>query len=123
MVEACECADCGAVLVTDTEQEREPCPKCGSSSRRYSEHCEDSFKVYDQYRIKGKHGGRGKFFIKEVGGANFYFKDQVWNHLVRVIDRENDRYIETITNMSTGKIVRHVDEPLSNHRGHGSAKK
>ena len=38
----------------------------------------------------------------------------------RVVDRANDRYRETVKRDSV--TVRQVDEPLSEHRGRGSAK-
>ena len=40
----------------------------------------------------------------------------------RVIDNRSDRYIEHIVDPLTGKVLRDVDEPLSAHQGHGSAK-
>jgi hypothetical protein len=40
----------------------------------------------------------------------------------RVVDREGDRYTERIVD-AAGNVVRDVDEPLSNHRGHGTAKR
>lgn len=39
----------------------------------------------------------------------------------RLIDRVNNRYIETV--QRDGITVHHADEPLSDHRGHGSAKR
>lgn len=41
----------------------------------------------------------------------------------RLIDWGNDRYKEVVTDPETGIIVHHCEEPLSKHRGHGSAKK
>ena len=41
----------------------------------------------------------------------------------RVVDREHDHYLETVVDPSTGQTIHHVDEPLSKHTGHGSAKK
>ena len=38
----------------------------------------------------------------------------------RIIDREADRYIERVTAIDTGELVHECDEPLSQHRGHGS---
>jgi hypothetical protein len=40
----------------------------------------------------------------------------------RIIDRKNDRYTETVINEDTGEVVRQIDEPLSQHKGRGSAK-
>jgi hypothetical protein len=42
--------------------------------------------------------------------------------LRRIIDRRNNRYQELVVDPQTGETVREVDEPLSEHRGHGSAK-
>jgi hypothetical protein len=43
--------------------------------------------------------------------------------LAASFDRRNDRYLEHITPAYTREVLRHVEEPLSAHRGHGSAKK
>ncbi|WP_411387076.1 hypothetical protein [Pseudomonas sp. MPB03] len=40
----------------------------------------------------------------------------------RVLDKDNDRYLETVTDPLTGEVLRHCDEPLSEHQGRGSAK-
>lgn len=39
------------------------------------------------------------------------------------IDREKDRYTETVTEYESGTVIHHCDEKLSGHTGHGSAKK
>src|SRR3546814_20052574 len=52
--------------------------------------------------------------------ASYYRKGRIWHHLVRHIDRENNRYVETITVLATGELVRHVSEPLTDHVEHGS---
>ena len=40
-----------------------------------------------------------------------------------MIDREADTYDETVTDPESGEIVHECHEPLSEHRGHGSAKR
>jgi hypothetical protein len=40
----------------------------------------------------------------------------------RVIDREEDFYFERITDLETGEVIHHCEEPLSSHQGHGGAK-
>ena len=50
---------------------------------------------YDELKMKGKHGGRGKPFFEARVGPNFYFKDGEWNHVEQIVDRENRRYIKT----------------------------
>jgi hypothetical protein len=39
-----------------------------------------------------------------------------------VIDRENNQYKEVIVNPETGELIRHCDEPLTEHINRGSAK-
>jgi hypothetical protein len=43
-------------------------------------------------------------------------------HFRREFDKMRDRYFEHVEDADTGEVLRHVDEPLSEHRGHGSAK-
>jgi len=42
---------------------------------------------------------------------------------VRIIDHETDKYEELIRDQLTGEIFHRCKEPLSQHVGHGSAKK
>jgi len=39
------------------------------------------------------------------------------------IDKKNDKYKEIVKNKETGEIIHFCEEPLSEHRGHGYAKK
>ncbi|GGA29104.1 hypothetical protein [Dyella nitratireducens] len=82
----------------------------------------DSFVVHDGIRAKAYKPGSSKFYIDTRSGASYYRKGDQWHHLIRVIDRENDRYVETIRVLSTGELIRHVEEPLSEHFGHGGGK-
>ncbi len=41
----------------------------------------------------------------------------------RMIDRENVHYVEKVVYTDTGTIIRDCDEKLTEHLGHGSAKK
>jgi hypothetical protein len=41
----------------------------------------------------------------------------------RIIDRDNDSYHEIVMDPISGKVVHECKEPLSQHRGHGSAKR
>lgn len=43
--------------------------------------------------------------------------------LMRLIDRENNLYHEKVISIDTGEIVHECKEKLSDHSGHGSAKK
>ena len=39
------------------------------------------------------------------------------------VDRENNRYRKRVVDPQTGRVLRDVDEPLTDPRGFGSAKK
>ena len=41
----------------------------------------------------------------------------------RLIDRLNNRYSEQVIDPATGQVVQKCDQPLTDHREHGSAKK
>ena len=38
----------------------------------------------------------------------------------RLIDRDNDRYFERVTEEGTGRVLHEADHPLSEHKGHGA---
>ena len=69
----------------------------------------------------GARRGNGKYECEALKGNEF----NIDGHMMRkerIIDHQNDRYIEIVVNEDTGKTVRQIDESLSQHRGRGSAK-
>jgi len=72
--------------------------------------------------MKGRHTGDTKPFVEQIGGADLCRKTGVWMEKTRVIDRDNDLYKETVKNPKTGEVIHHCEEPLSQHKNHGSAK-
>jgi hypothetical protein len=44
-------------------------------------------------------------------------------HREQIIDRENDRYFERVTDYESGEVIHECKEPLSQHLGHGADKK
>jgi hypothetical protein len=71
---------------------------------------------------KAKHAGVGKPFVEDMATPSFSVGRQKFVHRERVIDRENDRYFERVTDYETGETIHEVEEPLSQHTGHGNAK-
>jgi hypothetical protein len=55
-------------------------------------------------------------------GFDYHRRHKAVRQVCRVVDRESDRYTERIVD-ATGNVVREIDEPLSQHRGHGAAKR
>lgn len=70
---------------------------------------------------KARSPGRRPFAEGRVG-ASLHKLSGVWNHLERVIRRDSNLYRETITDPKTGRVIRHVEHPLTDHKGHGADK-
>jgi hypothetical protein len=92
--------------------------------RSFACEVKDGFGVRDDYRVRGAHPGqRAKGFIDEIKKtAPHQGRGGALVKVERTIDRDTDRYRETVTMIESGEVIRSVDEPLSDHRGHGSAK-
>lgn len=100
---------------------RQPCPDCGSTARLFEETLTESVRLYASLRLQQKRRGVKGYLVDLFAGwqrrasvGDMVAKD-------RIIDREQDRYRERIAT-EDGVIIHEVDEPLSSHRGHGSAK-
>ena len=124
------CAECGNTVDEPiNKQESDPCPHCGSNRRIMDiDHGEEivelNIKVQSISKIKDpKQTGRRKIRQERLFGDNLHKESGKWDKKERIIDRENDRYIEKIIDPETGEVIRHCDEPLSEHQGHGYAKK
>ena len=65
-----------------------------------------------------KKNPRYKFFE----GDDLRKSDGKWMKKRRVIDKNNDKYLEIVVDPETDEVVHHCEEPLSEHFGHGSAK-
>ena len=123
-----KCNSCGGLIdePENTELElRDPCPSCGSKARLYTIELQGEITFREKLKIKARHGGVGevKPFLELQTGDDFYRKTGEWSRREKMEDRENDRYLEHIVNPKTGEAIHHCEEPLSQHQGHGSAKR
>jgi hypothetical protein len=78
--------------------------------------------IRSELGIKVKRPTRKKPFIEQTVGDNFHKASGTWRKRERVINRDNDSYCEVISD-AAGREVHRCEEPLSAHRGHGSAKR
>jgi hypothetical protein len=81
--------------------------------------------MHSSLTAKGKHAGatgRRKWFVETFSGADWSHRLQRFVRKQRTLDRDNDRYVEKVVDPETGEVLRDVEEPLSDHQGHGSAK-
>lgn len=93
---------------------------CGHAG--YEVQLEDKLEMHASLSYKAKHRGRGKPYLQRKTGEDFCRDQQKWVERQLVADRETDRYKEIVIDPETGKVIHHCEEPLSQHRGHGSAK-
>lgn len=124
-----ECGSCGQELpdarVDDPAEGRLPCPTCASVARLVKVHAHDEVSIRVDSGLKKrtpgfKSGGRSRPAQEQWSGAE-KSADGVWRERQRVVDRENNRYVERVTDPD-GTVIRDVDEPLDQHLHHGSDK-
>jgi hypothetical protein len=119
------CSGCGAsVPEPGGIEDRESCPACGSTARTFAVTFTDKAEAHDSLATKARHGnvGKAKPHREAFTGFDYHRDTKEWRQVSRVVDREGDRYTERIVD-AAGNVVRDVDEPLSDHRDHGAAKR
>ena len=121
------CQSCGRPIDEAEEREtpRKPCPRCGCTKQSSNLDCADAMVAADLLAVKDYAAGksRKKGLRKESkDGASFSQDRQRFMQLHQLVDHESKRYVKTVTDPKTGEVIRHVDEPLPDHTGRGSAK-
>lgn len=122
--ETTECADCGAPIATEAGQMdmRRPCDVGGGTRRAHSVSIMEPLVAKDGYGLKAKRPSQKKPYVEDMSMPEYSRSRGKHVHKERVIDRDNDQYLEKITDYETGEVVHHCEEPLSQHQGHGDAK-
>ena len=116
------CTGCGAAVSDMTPDKRVPCSRCGSFLRTYSVTLAATVVARPGVRLKARRAGIRRPFLESKSVPDFWRKARKWMSLLRVIDRERNRYVERVSDPTSGEIVCECEEPLSQHRGHGSAR-
>ncbi len=120
------CGACGKELAEDPHapvETRKPCPDCGSTSRDFQKSLSATVTVRTKLSMKARHATGGRPFLEQIVGDDLHRKSGKWMKLERLIDRERDLYHKVVKDPETGQIVHECQEPLSEHRGHGAAKR
>jgi DNA-directed RNA polymerase subunit RPC12/RpoP len=125
-IEFVQCGQCGTNINESPDIEstqRQPCPACGSKGRKFGRGIHAELKLRGMLALKARHAGGGRPFVEGKIGSDLHRRSGRWMRLERIIDRGRDWYREHISDRETGEVVCHVEEPLSEHRGHGAAKR
>lgn len=121
-----ECADCGRILDEPVEgiaSGQVPCPYCGSLRRHVRLSFSETLALHERVKLKARDPKGGRPRYEAVQGDDLSRKTGRWMKLTRIIDRARDWYQEIVTDPRTGEAVHKTEEPLSQHRFHGSAKR
>lgn len=121
------CARCGENL--DESYNIKPhkkCPNCGSVDQNLFLTEDDSIKIHNG--VEGKIKNSNYSSKKNPRVAFFQGDDQrksdgKWMEKEKLLDKDNDEYKEIVIDPETGDVIHHCEQPLSDHQGHGSAKK
>jgi hypothetical protein len=123
------CAACSQPYPTDQLDaifagHRPGCPNCGAVGVAIGIAINDTVTVREMLAFKGKgdRNGKREVFLQGKAGEELHYDTQRWTVISRRIDRDNDRYDEVITDAETGEVLHECHEPLSKHKGHGSAR-
>jgi hypothetical protein len=126
-VDSVHCNACGATLDENASapvETRLRCPHCGSLSRHIDVTCSATLSLHRKLNLKARHAGEKRPFMDQTVGDDLHRKSGRWMKLCRLIDRVKvpNWYDERVTDAATGEVVHECNEPLKDHRGHGSAK-
>jgi len=120
------CGGCGLSLDESADlllEQRPACPACGSSARSFHKtiRVTEEARAGEGYKVREQ--GQQRPFIEGYDRPSLSRKTGRWMRKEMRVDRRNNLYQDRVTDPETGEIVHEEDEPLTDHRGHGSAKR
>jgi hypothetical protein len=119
------CGDCGYErLGPMADDDLTRCLECGSANQSIRASISDHALARDSMRMKirdDRFVGRHKLRTEIFSGADRRVSKGDFIHRETVVDHANNRYTKTLREES-GELIIHVDKPLNEHTGHGSAK-
>jgi hypothetical protein len=121
------CTKCNDTTETESDITNS-CSVCGNDNPGFIKQISisDNMSMYDGIRLKKKNDNKtGKKKI-EVESRDVWEKNISRDIMVKrkmLINRKDNAYFEEITNPVTGEVIHRCKEKLSDHTGHGNAKK
>lgn len=126
--ETWNCTECGEPCIPiRAGQENLPCTHCGSLAKTINLQFADEVGLVatdwlDAKTTNVKMSGKRKVRRHLQTGSQWSVSREKFVDKVRDIDRDADTYFERVVDSDTGEVLRHCDEPLSEHLERGSAK-
>ena len=117
----CPTPNCGYVFVNESpdtpQEERNPCPVCGSTGRAIGVTYTDPMRNLDHTKLKARHGapGRIKPYLESTSGKVIFRNTGRVHQVEQIVDRENDGYYKHVEDAEPGQVLKHQEEPLSQH--------
>jgi hypothetical protein len=104
---------------------RSPCPTCGATQAQLEVTLDHRVLGRGGVRFKVRAGppGQVKPHIEASTGYSLTRSTGRWSKRATRIDRRRDEYHEVVTDAETGETIHECRERLSDHRGHGDAKR
>ena len=112
---------CDYEVLQEVELSKSPNGEMEELLRRI--YAKDQANIGEKFKDKEKKKGVKKTVREKVMGDDYSRKLERNVNLKRIIDRENDDYLEKVTDPQTGETIHYCHEPLSEHIGHGSDRK
>ncbi len=106
--------------------DHQPCPSCGDLGREIAVVHTEGLEIHDGYSLRKEDPSRSRkkrVRMESFSKLEVFHREGRLVRKERLIDRDADRYREMVVDPVTGEVIHHTDEPLSNHRGHGSARR
>lgn len=110
-----------AGLADEPVESRTPCASCGGTRRVFARHLTATIAAFGSLEAKQRRPGFKKPIREILTGGDLHRDSGEVRQRERNMDRLGDWYDETITRPD-GTVVVDQHHPLSEHRGHGSAK-
>lgn len=122
---AIRCFECGYLFGEDVASSV-PCPECGAEKKNHEVIMMEGIQFHESWRTQRRDPTRPS--DKKLRQDDFQGSE--WSHRLgkmvrkeRGINKDTNTYYELVVDMESGDVLHYCEEPLSNHFGHGTAKK
>jgi len=119
------CRECGLEF-EDIWEGKESCPNCMSDQLDMVTRFEEKVAIHELIRgkiIDPSRKSSEKTRQETIDGEVFGHREGKYLRKYRLIDRDDNHYKELVVDPDSGETIHYDEGTLSNHTGHGSAKR